>query len=105
MRDEVFREYGIADGERNKYEIDHLVPVELGGANNIKNLWPEPFDGEWGSAIKDRLENNCTEWCAQEKFRCATLKSRFAQIGLNSISAYSRTHYEKTYPWRKHYRF
>jgi hypothetical protein len=87
MRDEVFREYGIADGERNKYEIDHLVPVELGGANNIKNLWPEPFDGEWGSAIKDRLENELHRMvCAGE----ISLRDAQEQIRTNWIELYKR---------------
>jgi hypothetical protein len=31
--------YGIADGVRS--ELDHLVPLELGGANDAANLWPE----------------------------------------------------------------
>ena len=25
-----------------QYEIDHLIPLELGGSNAIDNLWPEP---------------------------------------------------------------
>ena len=36
------------------YEVDHLVPLELGGSNDPSNLWPQP----WGEARqKDRLEN------------------------------------------------
>lgn len=26
------------------FEVDHLVPLELGGMNGIGNLWPEPFE-------------------------------------------------------------
>ena len=26
-----------------QYEIDHFVSLELGGANDIQNLWPEPY--------------------------------------------------------------
>jgi hypothetical protein len=29
--------------ERHNYEIDHLVPRCLGGADTIANLWPEPL--------------------------------------------------------------
>src|SRR5438067_277467 len=25
------------------YEIDHFISLELGGANDIANLWPEPY--------------------------------------------------------------
>ena len=34
--------YGDA-GPLSRYEYDHLVPLELGGAaNDRRNLWPEP---------------------------------------------------------------
>ncbi len=36
------------------YEIDHLISLELGGANVVANLWPQP----WAEArTKDILEN------------------------------------------------
>jgi len=39
-------------------EVDHLISLELGGSNDIKNLWPEPYEGEQFNAhVKDRLEN------------------------------------------------
>jgi hypothetical protein len=32
--------------------------LELGGTNDIKNLWPEPYAGiEWHAKLKDALEN------------------------------------------------
>jgi hypothetical protein len=37
--------------------LDHLVPLELGGSNNIKNLWPQPEDPRPGAEEKDSLEN------------------------------------------------
>ena len=30
--------------ERGNYEIDHLVPRCLGGADTVRNLWPEPLE-------------------------------------------------------------
>ena len=38
-------------------EVDHLIALTIGGANSIKNLWPEPFSGPWNASMKDRLEN------------------------------------------------
>lgn len=39
---EVFIRYGIAqDGA--KYEVDHFVSLEIGGLNDISNLWPQPW--------------------------------------------------------------
>lgn len=36
------------------FEIDHLVSRELGGADDVKNLWPEP---EPDAHVKDVVEN------------------------------------------------
>ncbi len=32
-------------GSMSTYELDHLVPLELGGSNALANLWPEPNQG------------------------------------------------------------
>lgn len=37
-------------------EIDHLVPLALGGADDIKNLWPQIGEGQWDFHAKDKLE-------------------------------------------------
>jgi hypothetical protein len=39
------------------HEVDHLISLELGGSNSIRNLWPEPYAGRWGARTKDALEN------------------------------------------------
>jgi hypothetical protein len=54
-RDAVYNEYGIPRGTRKgRYRIDHLVPLELGGANDERNLWPQTFAD---SERKDRVES------------------------------------------------
>lgn len=37
----IYEQYEIPLEERNQYTIDHLIPLSIGGSNNIKNLWPE----------------------------------------------------------------
>jgi hypothetical protein len=37
MRDKVYAEYGRTEGP-GCCEVDHLVPLELGGTNDLKNL-------------------------------------------------------------------
>lgn len=45
-------------GRVGDYELDHAIPLELGGAaSDPRNLWLEPHAGKWGSRRKDRLEN------------------------------------------------
>jgi hypothetical protein len=38
-------------------EIDHLISRELGGADDVRNLWPQPYGGPRNAVDKDRLEN------------------------------------------------
>jgi hypothetical protein len=39
------------------HELDHLIPLELGGASTVANLWPEPWADPRGAHRKDDLEN------------------------------------------------
>ncbi len=41
MEEQVFARYRISPGHRRAYKIDHLIPRELGGADDLKNLWPQ----------------------------------------------------------------
>lgn len=65
LRDEAFRRYHISRGHRSEkdntgarhpaYQIDHLIPVELGGdPTDIRNLWPQPI----ASAKKKNVVEN-----------------------------------------------
>src|ERR1700681_4181677 len=42
MKREIAVRYGILWSDRMKYEFDHLIPRELGGSDNLKNIWPQP---------------------------------------------------------------
>lgn len=54
----VYKEYGIASHKPGEYEVDHLISLELGGSNDIKNLWPQSYVSQPLNAhVKDRLEN------------------------------------------------
>jgi hypothetical protein len=55
---EVYAGYGIPYPEPSgTYELDHLIPLELGGDNANANLWPEPASPTPGYHQKDDLEN------------------------------------------------
>ena len=54
----VEREYGMKAAKYGKaLEIDHIVSLELGGSNDIANLFPEKRDIAPGYKLKDKLEN------------------------------------------------
>lgn len=54
----VYREYGYTYPQRRgDFEADHLIPLELGGANSTDNLWPEAAWPRPGFHEKDEVEN------------------------------------------------
>lgn len=53
---ELMRAGGVKDS--SAYELDHLIPLELGGCPDCReNLWLEPYDPQPGARQKDRVEN------------------------------------------------
>src|SRR5258708_4718387 len=56
LKREVFAQYGITK-DFGTFEIDHLVSLELGGSNDISNLWPEAYANPNGARVKDQVEN------------------------------------------------
>lgn len=53
MKAEVYAEYHATKNAKC-CEVDHLISRELGGADWMSNLWPQPWDQ---ARLKDRLEN------------------------------------------------
>ena len=57
--DRIMAEYGLPLGPHPQYEVDHLIPLCLGGADSDLNLWPEPrrsIEPIWNAERKDELE-------------------------------------------------
>lgn len=55
---QVYQEYNLAYPQPlGSIEVDHLISLQLGGSNDIKNLWPEKADPKPGFHEKDAVEN------------------------------------------------
>lgn len=86
----AFSVYGIdcsAHACGKDYEVDHLISLEIGGSNDPKNLWPEPYAGTMGAHQKDILENKL------HKMICdGTITPTAAQQAIASdwVAAYQR---------------
>lgn len=56
----AFDEYAVPDSARDgaHYEVDHFIPLALGGSNAPSNLWPETRSrsDHWNAWKKDILE-------------------------------------------------
>lgn len=57
MKQKVFEAYGIVKHRPGEFEVDHLIPRELGGKDTLANLWPQSYHGQLNAHDKDRLEN------------------------------------------------
>jgi hypothetical protein len=53
----VFQEYDIPYSEHSNYEVDHIISLEIGGSNDISNLFPESYTIPNGARVKDTFEN------------------------------------------------
>jgi hypothetical protein len=62
LKHQVYNAYGIPMHKPGDYEIDHLISLELGGSNSVRNLWPESFKSQPLNAhVKDEIENKLHE--------------------------------------------
>ena len=84
----VEREYGKAATYYGRsVEIDHIVPLELGGSNSIANLYFEPGSGRANYHAKDRLENKLHDMVCSGSI---TLRKAQAQIATNWKTLYRK---------------
>ncbi len=88
VKEQAYREYGITSRQPREYEVDHLISLELGGSNSLKNLWSESFITEpWNAHVKDRLENKLHEMiCSGE----IDIKAAQREISTDWIASYKK---------------
>ena len=82
-----FANYGISIHDRDIYQVDHLVPISLGGSNAEENIWPQPHDEKAGAAQKDLLERQLRGLVCSNKL---TLTEAQTSIAHNWWRAYNK---------------
>jgi hypothetical protein len=74
---EVFAEYGMRPNEAPcPCEVDHLIPIDLGGANWSPNLWPQSHST---SIKKDMLEKRLHDEVCAGKIELDTAQHEIAK--------------------------
>jgi hypothetical protein len=87
VKTKAYLAYGITTHQPGAYEVDHLISLELGGSNSLKNLWPESYQGVWNAHIKDRLENKLHALVCAGQLDLPTAQH---EIATNWIAAYQQ---------------
>ena len=87
LKDQVYASYGLPRDPPGKYEVDHLIPLALGGSNDIANLWPESAEPRPGPDEKDRVENYLHD---QVCSGAMPLQQAQTEIATNWVGVYQR---------------
>jgi len=86
QRRKVLEEYGIPATQADEYEVDFLITPGLGGDDDIRNLWPEPYHAAtWNAHVKDALEQRLHEMVCSHRLDLAVAQKAIAG---NWIAAY-----------------
>lgn len=88
VKKQVYAEYGIPSHRPGDYEVDHLISLELGGSNSVKNLWPQSYRTQpWNAHVKDALENEMHAEVCSGRLDLATAQH---DIATDWIAAYKK---------------
>jgi hypothetical protein len=84
----VFASYGIYEPQPRAYELDYLITPALGGGDDIRNFWPQPYGAPvWNAHVKDALEDHLHRMVCEGKLDLATAQR---DISKNWIAAYKK---------------
>lgn len=83
-RAEVYSAYGIGK-HRVGYELDHLVPLALGGSNESSNLFPQVASPKPGYHEKDRIEKRLRRFVCDSGWRLRPTQRNVARNWLKFL--------------------
>ena len=84
---QIYDRYHI-DKTKGHYEIDHLISLELGGADVVENLWPQSYDTQpYNAHRKDALENYLHKQVCAGKMNITQAQKEIAD---NWVAAYKK---------------
>jgi hypothetical protein len=99
LKREQLRQYQYADTDPRKYELDHLIPLSIGGApRSPDNLWPQPREGAWSAEQKNELEWIVYKMVCRGELSLSEAQQRVAKNWVEAYQAWvpSRRHWLPT---------
>lgn len=88
----IFDRYGIDRPRAGEYELDYLISPELGGADDPKNFWPQPYRvSQWNANVKDALEDHLHQLVCAQKLALETAQQELARDWIAAYKKYFST--------------
>jgi hypothetical protein len=89
----VFYEYGLSATESKKnFQVDYLINPQLGGVDDVRNLWPQPYNSpEWNAQAKDSLERHLHQMVCEKKIELADAQREIAGNWIDAYKKYFHT--------------
>lgn len=85
---QIFAAYGLDDRASRAFQVDYLINPQLGGNDDVENLWPEPYHATvWNAQAKDALETRLHSMVCSGQM---SLEEAQRQIATDWIGAYKQ---------------
>jgi hypothetical protein len=76
------------DHSAKDFQVDYLISPQLGGTDDVRNLWPQSYrETRWNARAKDALERHLSRMVCEKKIDLAEAQR---EIATNWIAAYQK---------------
>jgi hypothetical protein len=89
MERHLFDRYHIPWRRRPEFKVDHLIPIELGGADVMENLWPQSlYARPYSVERKELLTRNLVSRVASGKMSLAQAQKEISEDWISCFVEY-----------------
>ena len=92
LKQHIYDQYKI-DRKSDRFEIDHLISLQLGGSNDAKNLWPQSYTTQpYNAYMKDDLENKMKKMICEGKILQEQAQKEISSDWTKAYETYVRSY-------------
>jgi len=87
IQNAVFTAYGMKP-DAGRFEVDYLITPDLGGADSVRNMWPQPYSTTWNARVKDKLEQRLHQMVCNGQMDLPTAQRELAADWIGAYRKY-----------------